>query len=165
MPQNIHWVHTGNNNVVWAEKVEYDDGQWGTAVIDGQHYTVCWSCDGDGYSQMADPDILRYEAAKRQQSAIHKPEEIIILQPIQVRRSDLDALIVAGVNFYGPDRALRAVLPSGTKEEEGTHSTYILSDRVVIVSKPRKSKENELSNNRKYAHWKRYTSIMVRTPG
>lgn len=141
MSQDIRRIQIEQGVYVWAEKVVYDDGQWGTATIAGESYAVCWSYDGDGYSQMGDPDITRYEANEQQQVVNLQQKSskdemlekgIITLQPVQVRRSELDTLIAAGVNFYGSDTALRAVLPQGSREEEGTHSTYILPNRTVV---------------------------------
>ena len=45
------------SQIVWSQ----DDDGWGVALIDGVWYHVLWSYDGDGYVQMADAEIGRYD--------------------------------------------------------------------------------------------------------
>ncbi len=69
MTRDIQWIHIDQEEWVWANaihpKVNSDD-QWGTATVGGEHYSVYWSDDGDGYTQMADQDIDRYRVHQRQ---------------------------------------------------------------------------------------------------
>jgi hypothetical protein len=63
--ENPQWVHlTGTlDHATWASAshVELDRSGWGIAMIDGVGYDVCVSYDGDGYLQMADSELERYE--------------------------------------------------------------------------------------------------------
>ena len=70
MTRDIHWVHINQGKWMWANTVHYpmNGDRWGTAMIGGEWYSVCWSNDGDGYTQLADQDIDRYHAHQQQKT-------------------------------------------------------------------------------------------------